>query len=62
MVVLVRNQTIGLSEVGTMYKTCALLRNVMTCLNGSSTSTFMEINPRLEEYFTTYSFATFSHY
>ena len=49
-----KNQKIGLSEVGTMYKTCALLRNAMTCLYGSSTSTFMETSPpRLEEYFTT---------
>ena len=47
-----KNQKIGLQEVGTMYITCALLQNAMTCLYGSSTSTFMGLHPpSLEEYF-----------
>ena len=47
-----KTQKIALSEVGTMYKMCALLRNARTCLYGSSTSTFFGIDPpTLEEYF-----------
>ena len=47
-----KNQKIALSEVGAMYTTCALLRNAMTCLYGSSTSSFFELDPpSLEEYF-----------
>ena len=47
-----KNLKIGLSEVGTMYQICALLRNAMTCLYGSTTSSFMELDPpALEEYF-----------
>ena len=46
-----KTQKIALSEVGQMYKICALLRNARTCLYGSSTSTFFGIDPpRLEEY------------
>ena len=46
-----KTQKIALSEVGNMYKICALLRNAKTCLYGSSTSTFFGIDPpRLEEY------------
>ena len=48
-----KNRKIAISEVGTMYIVCALLRNARTCLYGSSTSRFMEVNPPdLEEYFT----------
>ena len=48
-----KNLKIALSEVGTMYIVCALLRNARTCLYGSSTSRFMEVDPpSLEEYFT----------
>ena len=47
-----KNQKIAFSEVGTMYQTCALLHNAMTCLYGSSTSTFFNLEPpSLEEYF-----------
>ena len=47
-----KNQKIALSEVGTMYTTCAILRNAMTCLYGSSTIAFFELDPpSLEEYF-----------
>ena len=47
-----KNQKIALSEVGTMYKMCALLRNARTCLYCSSTSTYVGIGPpTLEEYF-----------
>lgn len=46
-----KNQKIGLSELGTMYKTCALLRNAMTCLYGSSTSSFFGLEPPLRQYF-----------
>ena len=48
-----RNQKIALSEVGTMYLVSGLLHNARTCLYGSSTSRFMEVDPpNLEEYFT----------
>ena len=47
-----KNQKIGLSDIGTMYRVCALLRNALTCLYGSTTSTFMDLEPpSLEEYF-----------
>ena len=36
-----KNQEIALSEVGTMYRICALLQNARTSLCGSSTSTFL---------------------
>ena len=47
-----KNEKIALSEVGTMYRMSALLRNARTCLYGTSTSTFFDIDPpTLEEYF-----------
>ena len=48
-----KNLKIAISEVGTMNILCALLYNARTCLYGSSTSRFMEVDPpSLEEYFT----------
>ena len=47
-----KNLKIGLSAVRKIYIVCALLRNVLTCLYGNSTSTFFgEHPPTLEEYF-----------
>ena len=47
-----KNLKIGLSAVGTIYAGCALLRNALTCLYGSNTSTFFNVKPPdLEEYF-----------
>lgn len=47
-----RNLKIGLSPVGTMYSTCALLRNAYTCLYSSNTSTFFDVTPpTIQEYF-----------
>ena len=47
-----KNQRIGLLEVGTMYKVCALLHNGRASLYGSSTSRLFGIDPPiLEEYF-----------
>ena len=43
---------IGLSSSGKLYVVCTLLRNVLTCLYGNSTSSFFELDPpTLEEYF-----------
>eukprot|EP00795_Rhopilema_esculentum_P008805 gene8805-biopygen1709 len=47
-----KNQKIALSEIGKMYRACALLHNARTCLYGSSVSRFMDIEPpSLETYF-----------
>lgn len=46
-----KNQKILLQEVGAMYKTATLLVNCHTCLYGSQTSTYFELQPpNLEEY------------
>ena len=43
---------IGLSSIGKLYVVCALLRNALTCLYGSSTSSYFMLDPpTLEEYF-----------
>ena len=47
-----KNLKIGLSAVGKMYSVCALLRNALTCLYGSTTSSYFKDNPpTLQEYF-----------
>lgn len=40
-----KNLKIGLSSVGVMYSVCALLRNARTCLYGSTTSTYFDVQP-----------------
>ena len=41
-----------LSQVGKMYIACAILRNVLTCLYGNTTSRFFELEPpTLQAYF-----------
>ena len=43
---------IGLSAVGKSYTVCAILRNALTCLHGSTTSKFFDVQPpALDEYF-----------
>lgn len=52
-----KNQKIGLSEIGTMYRICALFRNALTCLYGSLSSDFMGLDPpTLEDYFQFYNY------
>ena len=47
-----KNLQIGLSSGGKIYSVCALLRNALTCLHGSSTSTFFNVQPpELSDYF-----------
>ena len=47
-----KNLKIGLSAVGKMYLTCALLQNAHTCLYGNNTSKYFGIPPpSLEDYF-----------
>jgi hypothetical protein len=47
-----KNLKIGLSTVGKIYSVCALLRNALTCLYGSNTSSFFQVNPpTVQEYF-----------
>ncbi len=47
-----KNLKIGLSAVGKMYSVCALLRNALTCLYGSTTSAYFGVDPpTLQEYF-----------
>ena len=47
-----KNLKIGLSPIGKMYSVCALLRNALTCLYGSTTSTYFDVQPpRLHDYF-----------
>ena len=36
---------IGMSAVGKIYIVCALLRNAMTCLYGSSTANYFDVQP-----------------
>ena len=46
-----KNLKIGLSAVGKMYFVCALLRNALTCLYGSTTSSYFGVDPpTLQEY------------
>ena len=46
------NLKIGLSPVGKIYAVCALLRNALTCLHGSTTTSFFGLAPpTLQEYF-----------
>ena len=43
---------VGLSAVGKIYTTCALLQNALTCLYGNNTSAFCDMQPPdLEDYF-----------
>ncbi len=47
-----KNLKIGLSAVGKMYPVCALWRNALTCLYGSTTSAYFGVDPpTLQEYF-----------
>ena len=47
-----KNLKIGLSPVGVMYSVCTLLRNAPTCLYGSTTSTYFDVQPpTLDDYF-----------
>ena len=47
-----KNLKIGLSTVGVMYSVCALLRNARTCLYGSTTSHYFDVQPpTLDDYF-----------
>ena len=47
-----KNLKIGLSPVVVMYSVCALLRNARTCLYGSTTSTYFDVQPpTLDDYF-----------
>eukprot|EP00794_Sanderia_malayensis_P001370 gene1370-biopygen1120 len=47
-----KNLKIGLSSVGKIYSVCALLRNALTCLRGSITSEYFNVQPpALNEYF-----------
>lgn len=47
-----KNLKIGLSQIGKMYIVAAILRNALTCLYGSETSQFFELDPpTLQEYF-----------
>ena len=46
------NLKIGLSPIGKMYAVCALLRNAVTRLYGSSTGLYFDVQPpTLQEYF-----------
>jgi len=47
-----KNLKIGLSPVGVVYSVCALLRNARTCLYGSTTSTYFDVqSSTLDDYF-----------
>lgn len=47
-----KNLKIGLSAVGKMYLSCALIQNAHSCLYGSTTSEYFNVDPpTLEEYF-----------
>ena len=47
-----KNLKVGLSPVGTMYSVSALLQNAYTCLYGSTTSSFFDLQPpTIQEYF-----------
>jgi hypothetical protein len=46
------NLKIGLSSVGKMFLTCAILKNANPCLYGNQTSTFFQLEPpTLQQYF-----------
>lgn len=46
------NLKIGLSPIGKIYSVCALFRNALTCLHGSTTSSFFDLAPpTIQEYF-----------
>ena len=40
-----KNLKIGLSPIGKMYIVCALLMNCRTCMYGSMTSSYLNIDP-----------------
>ena len=47
-----KNLKTGMSDVGKIYIVCALLRNAMTCLYGSSTASYFGVQPpNINEYF-----------
>ena len=47
-----KNLKMQLSSVGKMYLVCAILRNVLTCLYGSMTSEYFDLDPpALQNYF-----------
>jgi len=47
-----KNLKIGLSAVGKMYLSCAIIQNAHTCLYGSTTSAYFGVDPpSIEEYF-----------
>ena len=47
-----KKHKVGLSSVGKMYMTCALLHNVRTCLYGNTTSRYFDLDPpTINEYF-----------
>ena len=47
-----KNMKIGMNAVGTIYIVCALLRNAMTCLYGSLTANYFDVQPSdINEYF-----------
>jgi len=47
-----KNLKIGLSPIGAIYSVCALLRNARTCIYGSTTSTYFDVQPpTLDDYF-----------
>lgn len=44
-----KNQKLLLQDVGTMYRTAVILTNCHTCLYGSQTAQYFEVNPPLLE-------------
>jgi hypothetical protein len=47
-----KNLKIALSQVGKIYRVCALLQNALTCMYGNTTSQFFNLDPPdLNEYF-----------
>ena len=40
-----KNLKIGLSSIGKMYIVCALLKNARTCLYGSMTTDYFQLDP-----------------
>lgn len=47
-----KNLKIGLSAVGKMYVSCAIMQNAHTCLYGSTSSTYFGVDPlTLDQYF-----------
>ena len=46
------NLKVSLSPIGKMYSVCALFRNALTCLHGSTTGSFFDLAPpSIHEYF-----------